>query len=209
MQTLALRWLGIEIDKSRRPVKYTLTALLMAGVMLVSGYACNVQTWVNNVQTILQEVAPAVQIIVSLLPLLGVQVPPKLTTDVGVWVPKVEKDVTDLGNLVTQYQGDLATNATAQAQINALIVTTQNDVLSILPDFGVLDPNSQAKVVDAINVISAAITSVENIINNIEGHVSLKAARGSAQLVKNGKAFKKQFNSTVTKNFGSAAPQLH
>jgi len=205
---LALPLVGMEIDRSRRPAKYTLTAVLMVFVMFVSGWACNVQSWISNINTILAEVAPAVQIVVSLLPLLGTQVPPNVTTAVNAWVPKIQKDVTDLGNLIQQYQNDLSTNTTAQAAINSLITTTQQDVLSILPDFNVFDANTQAKIVSVVNIIAAAVTSVENIINRIEGKVTAKAAPGAAKLVKNGKDFKNQFNANLRIRFGASAPQL-
>jgi hypothetical protein len=210
--TLALPWLGIQIDRSNRPARYTLTALLLACTMFISGYACTmqqIQNWVNNTETILEEVTPAVQIVISLLPLLGTAVPPNLVLQVSTWTPKVEKDVTDLGSLITQYQGDLTTNVTAQGKINALILTTQQDVLSILPDFNVLDPTSQAKVVDAINIIAAAITSVENIINGIEGNMSMKAIPGGYTPVRNGKEFKTLFNDHLTRNFGKTALHLN
>lgn len=208
---LALPWIGVEIDRSHRPIRYTLVALIMAFVMLISGYACNVQTWVNNIETILQEVTPAIQIIISILPLLGTKIPTTLQSEVTIWQPKVEADVTNLGALIQQYQGDLATNTTAQAKINALIATTQADVLSILPDFNVLDPASQAKVVDTINVIANAIASVETIINNLEGTVSAKRASPTYgyPLIKDGNAFKKQWNGCMSRNFGTAGPHLY
>jgi hypothetical protein len=205
--TLSFPLIGIAIDRSIRPARYTLLALLMALVILVSGFACNVQTWVNNVNTILQEVGPAVQIVVSVLPLLGTSVPPTVTSAVNTWAPKLQSDVTQLGSLIQQLQGDLATNPTTQAKINALIATTQQDVLSILPVFQVLDPSSQAKVVAAVNIISAAITSVENIVNNVEGKVTFKATNN--KMIKNGSDFKKQFNATLQQNFGPAAPKLN
>jgi hypothetical protein len=198
--------LGFSIDRSLRPAKFTLLAAIMAFVMLLSGFACNqqtVQTWVSNIDTILQEVSPAVSIIVALLPLLGTAVPPQVTSDIAQWQPKVQNDISQLASLIQQGQGDLANNPTTQGKINALIATTQQDVLSILPVFQVLDPASQAKVVAAVNVIAAAITSVENIVNNIEGKVSLKATPDGTKNVASGKDFKKKFNAVLKQNFGA------
>lgn len=197
MNALALRFprFGFEVTD----VKRTLTAMLLVPVMLFTlGFACNVQSVVDRVNSILVEVGPALQIVVALLPLLsGKNVPADVITGVNAWIPRVQEDVTKLNNLIQQYQNDLKTNTTVQAEINALIKTTEDEVLSILPVFRVLDPALQQKLVAIVTAVGAAIISVENMINAAEGKVAAKAAPPGAKLVSNGKDFKKKFNSVL------------
>ena len=194
------RLTGLEItDKFR-----TLTALTMIPVVvLCCGFACNVQSVVQRVDSILNEVGPAIQIITSLLPLLNSKpIPPEVVAGVNTWIPRVQADLTQIEQEWAAVQNDLQ-NPTNQAKINALVATAQADVLSILPVFRVLDAATQGKVVAIVNAAAAAILAAENIIAAAEGKVSAKAAVSTA-FAKDGKDFKAKFNAVLHAPTGDA-----
>ncbi len=191
---LVLNKLGLSIDDKFR----TMTALALIPLMIfMCGWACNVQTVVDRVNSILVEVGPALQVIVALLPLLGSKnIPPDVISQINAWIPRVQQDVSTLNDLIKQYGTDLASNPTAQSKINALIVSTQNEITSILPVFRVLDVSTQQKITSIVTAVAAAVSSVEAIINATEGKVSAKKA-ASAAFVTSGKDFKAKFNSVL------------
>lgn len=199
--SLFSRLTGLEItDKFR-----TLTALTMIPVIILCcGFACNVQTVVQRVDSILNEIGPALQIITSLLPLLGSKnIPPEVISGVQTWIPRVQDDLTKIEQELAAVQGDLQNPAT-QAKINALVATAQSDVLAILPIFRVLDPATQGKVVAIVNAAAAAILAAENIIAAAEGRVSARTAAATA-FAKDGKDFKNKFNAVLHAPTGDAA----
>lgn len=190
---LVISPLGIGITEKKK----TFVSLLLMPILLFtfSAWTCNVQSVVSQINSIIAEVAPAVQVIVALLPLLGAKnIPASVSQEVAAWAPKVEADVTKLGNVVQQYQSDIANNPTAQAAINAVVQTTENDVLGILPIFNVLDAATQQKVVALVTALGAAVMSIENIVNAVNGKVSV--SRKSFVFV-NGKDFRTKFNATL------------
>jgi len=189
---LTLRRIGIEITHP----KQTFTAMLLVPVIfLTCGWACNVQSTVNTINTILTDVGPALQLILNLLPLLGAKnIPENVITGIDNWVPEVTQDVTQIEALVQQYQNDLS-NAAFQAKLNALIQTTENSVASILSIIHVLDPATRAKITEMVNVVGAAIISVENLVNQFSGK-KLKSL-GRAATIKNGADFKAKFNAVL------------
>lgn len=191
---------GLVVDDKFR----TFTALALIPLMIIMcGFSCNVQSVVQRVDSILNEVGPAIQIITSLLPLLGPKnIPPDIVAGVNTWVPRVEADLTQLEQEWAAVQSDLQ-NPTTQAKINALVAQAQNDVLSILPIFRVLDTATQGKIVAIVNASAAAIAAAENIIAAAEGKVSVKSAAASA-FVKDGNDFKKKFNAVLHAPTGDA-----
>lgn len=199
------KMLGISIDDKFR----TFTALALIPLMIVMcGWACNVQTVVDRVNSILVEVGPALQVVVALLPLLGAkQIPPQVVTSIQAWIPQVQQDVASLDDLIKQYGADLAANPTAQSKINALITTTENDLTAILPVFRVLDATTQQKVTAIVTAIAAAISSVESIVNAASGKVSVKKAASTA-FVSSGKDFKTKFNAILKSPTGDPVVDL-
>lgn len=185
--------MGLSIDDKFR----TITALMLVPIVIwTCGFACNTQTVLQRVDSILNEVGPALQIVVTLLPLLtGKNIPSNVTQAVQTWTPRVQADITQLESLLSQYQNDLSTNTTAQAQINALIATTEQDITSILPIFQVVDTATQQKITQIITAIAAGVASVENIIAAAEGKVSIKVA--AANGIRDGKSFKAVVNSAL------------
>lgn len=185
--------MGLSIDDKFR----TITALMLIPIVIwTCGFACNTQTVLQRVDSILNEVGPALQIVVTLLPLLtGKNIPSNVTQAVQTWTPRVQADITQLESLLSQYQNDLSTNTTAQAQINALIATTEQDITSILPIFQVVDTATQQKITQIITAIAAGVASVENIIAAAEGKVSIKVA--AANGIRDGKSFKAVVNSAL------------
>ena len=199
------KMLGISIDDKFR----TFTALALIPLMIVMcGWACNVQTVVDRVNSILVEVGPALQVVVALLPLLGAkQIPPQVVTSIQAWIPQVQQDVASLDDLIKQYGADLAANPTAQSKINALITTTENDLTAILPVFHVLDATTQQKVTAIVTAIAAAISSVESIVNAASGKVSVKKAASTA-FISSGKDFKTKFNAILKSPTGDPVVDL-
>jgi len=198
---LVLNKFGLSIDDKFR----TLVALTLVPVMILTcGFSCNVQNVVDRVNSILEEVGPALQIITSLLPLLGAkQIPDSVVTGINAWVPKVQKDVSELDDLYKQYSADLANNADAQSKINAIIATTDNDLTSIFDVIRVLDPSTQAKISNLVTAVIAAVASAENIIKAAEGKVSAKKA-ASTVFVTDGKDFKAKYNAVLKAPSGDA-----
>jgi len=191
---------GLEItDKFR-----TLTALTMIPVVILCcGFACNVQNVVSRVDSILNEIGPAIQIITSLLPLLNSKnIPADVIAGVNTWVPRVEADLQQIETEWAAIQSDLQ-NPSNQAKINALVSTAQNDILSVLPIFRVLDASTQGKIVAIVNAAAAGVLAAENITAAAEGKVSARAGVATA-FASDGKDFKKKFNAVLKAPTGDA-----
>ena len=188
-----LKVLGVEVTE----VPKTTLALLMIPVMVLSlGWACNVQSTFTTIENILSQVAPAIQIVVSLLPLLGVKsIPPSFVNGVNGWAAQLNSDMTKLQAIVTQYQNDYT--GTAQQQIDAVIQTTEQDCLSILQMVHVLDSATQAKITGLVTAIGSAIISVETIINNLNHKATLNAHISKGAMVVSGADFKTKFNTIL------------
>jgi hypothetical protein len=192
---LVISPLGIEVTEKKK----TFISLLLIPIILLtlSAWTCNFQSTINTIDSILAEVGPAVQIVVSLLPLLTKEnIPPNVVSGINAWVPVVTQDVSNLQSIVTQYQSDL-TDPTVQAKINAVIQTTENDVTSVLTMLKVLDPATQEKITAIVTAVGAAIISVENIINSLKAKAGVKVAFKASpnqQFYKNGKDFVSKFN---------------
>lgn len=201
MNPFKLATYGVEITEKRK----TFTAMLMIPLIIITcAWACNVQSVVTQVNNILVEVGPAIQIVVSLLPLLtGKNIPANVVSSINSWATQAQQDVTQLGAIVQQYQGDL-TNPTTQAKINAVIQTTENDITSVLTMIHVLDPATQNKITEIVTATAAAIVSVENIIANYTG-AKVKRTLAKGQFVANGADFKNKFNALLHAPTGDAS----
>ena len=186
-----LRKLGVEITEKPK----TFTALILVPVMIFSlGWACNTQSTFQTIDSILAQVAPAIQIVVSLLPLLmSKNIPANIVSGINAWAGTATADVNILRNIIAQYQGDLA-SGTAQQKINAAIQTTERDILQVLTIARVLDATTQQKITAIVTAIGAAIVSVENIVNNLNSPPTLKRAAKSNTIIKSGADFKAKFN---------------
>jgi len=181
-------------------LKSVMAVLLVFTTIALTGYACNVQNTVNTINSILTEVGPAIQIIVSLLPLLsGKNIPPDVITAINKWTVESQADVNNLNSIIQQYQSSIASSPDVQAKINAAIQQTEQHVLDVLQIIHVLDPATQQKITSIVNAIGASIIEVEGIIAHIEGKTQLKVGKvgGSPFLVKDGKDFKKKFNAVL------------
>src|SRR6266702_1540481 len=111
----------IRTGECMKSLRIATAVALLPLMILLGGWACNVQNVVDRVNSILAEVGPALQIVASLLPLLGTKnIPPEVTSGIQAWIPRVQADSQQLGALVQQYQSDLASPGT-QAKINAAV----------------------------------------------------------------------------------------
>lgn len=184
--------------------KKSAISLVLTLALLFGAWSCNPSAWVPRVNAVLQELGPALTVFANLLPLLGTNIPQSVTDGVTAWIPRVQTDLNVISQEVQKYQNDVATNATAQAQLNAALATAQTDILSVLPVFRVFDPVTQQRVQNVLNGLVAGVVSVENIINTAEGKTSLKAAPPATRLSASGKSFKNNFNQVVHDNFPTA-----
>jgi hypothetical protein len=197
---------GIQITDRKR----TITALLLAPILLIAMTACTVQQaqgFVEKANQIIAAAQPAVSIIIALLPLLGAKVGPVLGT-IQTWGPEVTADLGILGNLLTSY-ANAAESAKAGilGQIEAAITTTRDKLSSILPVLHVLDQAVQDKIKSLVNALLLAVQEVSVLAAALGHNKTLARTRAAAVTtpVKDAKAFRAYFNKTLHAPSGDPA----
>lgn len=186
---------GLQVTEKKK----TFTSLALVPILMLSMFACSFQTWVTKANQILVAAEPAIQIVISLLPLLGANVPPVVATEIQNWAPQVEGDLTTLTGLITQWN-DAAENAKAGivAKIEAEITVVQNQLTSILPALHILNAATQAKIAAIVAAVGEAVSLVANLVASVKGSsVSLARKAAAKAPFKNAKGFKSYCNTIV------------
>lgn len=194
--TLTFPRLGFGVTE----VKKTLIALLMVAVLLI-GTACDWASWTTRAEEIITAATPALEIVLQLLPLLGVKVPPTVATTIQAWEPQVEADLTFLNGLLTDYQktSDATAKSNLLAKIDGQVQTTATHLNGIFATLHVLDKATQDKITAIVMTLDSALQEVAALVAAAQG----KTAQAKAKIAKvsnpvtSAKAFKKQFNATL------------
>ena len=108
------------------PVAYMV--IRAGGVVAIAdlsmGISC--QTVLQDINGVLVELGPALQVILALLPLFGVKnVPANVAAAITKWEGQAQTDITNLETYFQQVQNDIANNPTVQTKLAGLIQTAE------------------------------------------------------------------------------------
>lgn len=196
-----MQWSGVEVTDKKR----TFTALLLIPVLLFA-MACDWGAWTVKANQIIAEAAPAVGLIIQLLPLFGAPVPPVVGAAITAWTPQIQEGLTLLGGLLIQLQNAAqADKAPLMDKIQAQIDLVQAKLASILPTLHILNADLQAKITAIVGAIDDAVKEVSILVNAAQGKTAQAKAIRVGYMAKDGKSFKKHFNDVLHATTGNPA----
>ena len=136
--------------------------------MLIFLVGCTA-SWIDTARQLIPLIGPALESVLSLLALFGATISPEEVTSITSYVQQVEAGLTQLQDLINQYN---AAEATAKpgllSQIDTIAHTVQANVANILPTLHIVDPATAAKVTAVVNVVVSEIDQLVLIIPIIQ-----------------------------------------
>ncbi|MGH3427954.1 MAG: hypothetical protein ACRDQZ_10375 [Mycobacteriales bacterium] len=191
--------LGVQVTEHKK----TFLALMLIPILLVALTACPpFQSIVERANSIIEQASPAVQLIITLLPLFGASaIPAGIAQAIHLWVPQVQGGFALLDSLLTQLKSAAdSAKPDLMSQINAQAKVVVDNLNSILPTLRILNPDLQQKITGLVAAIVDAVNMVVNLIAGLQGK---KAAARVSYPVRSGAAFKKHFNDVLHAPSGS------
>lgn len=191
---------------------HRLYSLLFIASLPLFVAACST-SWVQEAQSIVQLLIPAVEAALGILAAAGLGLPATVVQGVQSWGAQAQGALTQVASLIQQYN---SVEASAQPGVlieiqNVLGVVTQN-LNQLLPTIKVTNPSTQAKVEAVVQAIADEMTALVNLIPAVQSatasgasaHDQLKRIVSDQHfaVLKSAKEFKEQFNKAATQ-FGS------
>jgi hypothetical protein len=153
-------------------------------------------SWVSEATSIIQLLVPAISSILGILSAFGAGLSPAAMTDVESWANQATTGLQTVAGLINQYN---TAEATAQpgilTEIQTALSTITSSLGTILPEIHVTDPNTQAKIIAIINLVSSEMTALINLVPALKGEVtSHDELKKLIAAVQSPKEFKSAFN---------------
>lgn len=165
--------LGIEVT---RP-KTTMIAVVMSMVMLMSGFACNVQQWTNILQQDLPILIQMAAAIAQIVPLFGVNVSTEDTQAITAIGDEATKDLQLLQTAYSQYQS--SPTADNKQKIEAIMQTILKNLPALLQAVHVKDEKLLARVTAGVGLIVGTVNTILSLISPPTAQTAKVSAKAS------------------------------
>lgn len=167
-------------------------------------WACLMTTacgdWETQAINIIQLLGPALSALLSVLGAFGVGLSPVVMEKFNQYSLEAQNDLLTVKGLLQDIK-----NATAEAQpglvsqIEAIMASLQQRLQEILPELHITNPDSQSRIVAAVNAVIGFITSILGLLPKVaDPNLTVSAAKAlNAEAQKKAGDFKHDFNSAI------------
>lgn len=167
--------------------------------------ACDPTSWIPTAVSLINEIIPAVGLILGLVGELTGK-GSVTETDAGIITQAGEAAVAALQNvvlpLISDYQAASAANQPGiLGKIQAAVQAVEDNLTGILSTVHVEDPATAGKITEIVGEVEEAIAAVLSIIPVLEGKIALHDP--SVSIPPNAKGFRKNFNGVMISKTGN------